>query len=104
MFTRIRSVKPPNVRRVVKVLGMLNAGPDFKKHPKVIDGFSDLMVEVFGCSGRGARRTRHDVAFKAGSCRNRNGFRSEMTRAQILRRARINLAWVHAAFTIASKP
>jgi len=55
MFTRIRSVKPPNVRRVVKVLGMLNAGPDFKKHPKVIDGFSDLMVEVFGESGRGAR-------------------------------------------------
>ena len=29
--------------------------PDFKEHPKVIDGFSDLMVEVFGDSGRGAR-------------------------------------------------
>jgi len=43
------------VRRVVKVLGMVNAAPDFRNHPKVIDGFSDLMVEVFGEKGRGAR-------------------------------------------------
>ncbi len=43
------------VRRVVKVLGMVNAAPDFRSHPKVIDGFSDLMVEVFGEKGRGAR-------------------------------------------------
>ena len=43
------------VKRVVKVLGMVNAAPDFKQHPKVINGFSDLMVEVFGDSGRGAR-------------------------------------------------
>ncbi len=43
------------VRRVVKVLGMVNAAPDFRDHPKVIDGFSDLMVEVFGDSGRGGR-------------------------------------------------
>ncbi len=43
------------VRRVVKVLGMVNAVPDFKEHPKVINGYSDLMVEVFGDSGRGAR-------------------------------------------------
>ncbi len=43
------------VKRVVKVLGMVNAVPDFKEHPKVIDGFSDLMVEVFGEAGRGAR-------------------------------------------------
>ena len=43
------------VRRVVKVLGMVNAAPDFGDHPKVINGFSDLMVEVFGEQGRGAR-------------------------------------------------
>ena len=43
------------VKRVVKVLGMVNASPDFKGHPKVINGFSDLMVEVFGEPGRGAR-------------------------------------------------
>lgn len=43
------------VERVVKVLGMVNAVPGFKEHPKVIDGFSDLMVEVFGDRGRGGR-------------------------------------------------
>ncbi len=43
------------VRRVVKVLGMVNAAPDFRNHPKVINGFSDLMVDVFGETGRGAR-------------------------------------------------
>jgi enamine deaminase RidA (YjgF/YER057c/UK114 family) len=36
------------VRNVVKALGMVNAVPDFKDHPTVINGFSDLMVEVFG--------------------------------------------------------
>ena len=43
------------VERLVKVLGMVNADPEFQHHPKVINGFSDLMVEVFGDSGRGAR-------------------------------------------------
>ena len=43
------------VKRVVKVLGMVNADPEFKEHPKVINGFSDLMVEVFGDTGRGGR-------------------------------------------------
>ena len=43
------------VKRVVKVLGMVNAEPDFKEHPKVINGFSDLMVDVFGDNGRGGR-------------------------------------------------
>ena len=37
-----------NIKRVVKVLGMVNATPDFKWHPYVINGFSELMVEVFG--------------------------------------------------------
>jgi enamine deaminase RidA (YjgF/YER057c/UK114 family) len=36
------------VKRVVKVLGMVNAAESFHDHPKVINGFSDLMVEVFG--------------------------------------------------------
>ncbi len=43
------------VKRVVKVFGMVNAVPDFREHPKVINGFSDLMFEVFGEAGRHAR-------------------------------------------------
>ena len=43
------------VRRVVKVLGMVNATPDFMQHTEVINGCSDLMVEVFGDKGRHAR-------------------------------------------------
>lgn len=43
------------VVRVVKVLGMVNSTADFKNHPKVINGFSDLMVEIWGDNGRAAR-------------------------------------------------
>jgi enamine deaminase RidA (YjgF/YER057c/UK114 family) len=43
------------VKRIVKVLGMVNSEADFKDHPKVINGFSDLMVEVFGEKGKHAR-------------------------------------------------
>jgi enamine deaminase RidA (YjgF/YER057c/UK114 family) len=43
------------VRRVVKVLGMVNALPEFTDHPKVVNGCSDLFVEVFGEAGRHAR-------------------------------------------------
>ena len=43
------------VKRVVKVLGMVNSAPDFGKQPAVINGFSDLMIEVFGETGRHAR-------------------------------------------------
>jgi enamine deaminase RidA (YjgF/YER057c/UK114 family) len=43
------------VRRFVKVLGMVNSAPDFADQPKVINGFSDLMVSVFGERGRHAR-------------------------------------------------
>ena len=43
------------VKRVVKVLGMVNAVEGFGEQPKVINGFSDLMVEVFGENGRHAR-------------------------------------------------
>jgi enamine deaminase RidA (YjgF/YER057c/UK114 family) len=43
------------VEAVLKVLGMVNAVPDFKDHPKVINGCSDLFVEIFGEAGRHAR-------------------------------------------------
>ena len=43
------------VVRVVKVLGMVNSDPDFIEQPAVINGFSDLIVEVFGERGRHAR-------------------------------------------------
>ncbi len=44
------------VGRIVKVLGMVNAAPSFTQHPKVIDGCSDLLVDVFGAEvGRHAR-------------------------------------------------
>jgi enamine deaminase RidA (YjgF/YER057c/UK114 family) len=44
-----------NVKRIVKVLGMVNAVPEFDNHSQVINGFSDLMVEVFGENGKHAR-------------------------------------------------
>jgi enamine deaminase RidA (YjgF/YER057c/UK114 family) len=40
---------------VLKVFGMVNAAPDFADHPKVINGCSDLLVEVLGDRGRHAR-------------------------------------------------
>ncbi|WP_152046334.1 RidA family protein [Aureimonas psammosilenae] len=43
------------VRRVVKLLGMVNAEPDFAEHPAIINGCSDLFVEVFGAAGHHAR-------------------------------------------------
>jgi len=43
------------VRRVVKLLGMVNAAPEFGEHPAVINGCSDLFIEVFGEAGRHAR-------------------------------------------------
>ncbi|EAR02519.1 RidA family protein [Maribacter sp. HTCC2170] len=43
------------VKRIVKVKGMVNSIPDFKDHPKVVNGYSDLMVEVFGERGKHAR-------------------------------------------------
>lgn len=57
MLARIRTLTGSldRVARVVKALGMVNAAPDFTEQPKVTDGFSDLMVEVFGENGRGAR-------------------------------------------------
>ncbi len=43
------------VKRIVKVLGMVNCEAEFKDHPKVINGFSDLLVEIFGEKGKHAR-------------------------------------------------
>ena len=43
------------VRRVVKLLGMVNSAPDYGDQPKVVNGCSDLFVEVFGDKGRHAR-------------------------------------------------
>ncbi|WP_414617960.1 RidA family protein [Dyadobacter sp. 32] len=43
------------VKRIVKVLGMVNAVPSFDRHSQVINGFSDFMVEVFGENGKHAR-------------------------------------------------
>jgi enamine deaminase RidA (YjgF/YER057c/UK114 family) len=51
-----------NVVRVVRVMGLVNATPDFAQQPQVINGFSDLMVAVFGEAGKHAR-----VAYGAGS-------------------------------------
>lgn len=41
--------------RVVKLTGFVNSAPDFIDHPKVINGCSDLLVEVLGDKGRHAR-------------------------------------------------
>ncbi len=48
------------ITRTVKVLGMVNSSPDFEGHPKVINGCSDLLVEVLGDAGR---HTRSAVGF-----------------------------------------
>lgn len=43
------------VTQVVKLLGMVNCAPGFNRTPQVIDGCSELLIEVFGERGRGAR-------------------------------------------------
>ena len=43
------------VRRVVKLLGMVNSTPDFTRHPEVVNGASDLLVALYGDRGRHAR-------------------------------------------------
>jgi enamine deaminase RidA (YjgF/YER057c/UK114 family) len=44
-----------HVRRIVKLLGMVNSTPDFVEQPKVINGASDLLLDIFGDLGRHAR-------------------------------------------------
>jgi enamine deaminase RidA (YjgF/YER057c/UK114 family) len=53
--TRIALGSLDRVDTVVKMLCMVNAVPDFKDHPKVANGMSDLFVEVFGENGKHAR-------------------------------------------------
>jgi enamine deaminase RidA (YjgF/YER057c/UK114 family) len=44
-----------NVKRIVKVVGYVNAAPAFVQHPQVVNGTSDLLAEVFGDAGKHAR-------------------------------------------------
>jgi enamine deaminase RidA (YjgF/YER057c/UK114 family) len=44
-----------NIKRIVKVTGMVNADPAFTQHPAVINGCSDLLVAIFGENGKHAR-------------------------------------------------
>jgi enamine deaminase RidA (YjgF/YER057c/UK114 family) len=57
MLTKIRTAlgSLDRVKRVVKVLGMVNSAEGFGDQPLVVNGFSDLMVEVFGEAGKHAR-------------------------------------------------
>nr|WP_193338206.1 RidA family protein [Geobacillus thermodenitrificans] len=43
------------VKRIVKVLGFVNSDPEFTNHPKVMNGASDLLVEIFGEKGKHGR-------------------------------------------------
>jgi len=54
------------VVRVIKVFGMVNSTPDFTEQPNVINGFSDLMVEVFGDAGKGVRSAVGMIALPKG--------------------------------------
>jgi len=53
------------VKRVVKVQGFVNATPAFEEHPQVLNGFSDLMIEVFGERGQHARSVFGAVSVRA---------------------------------------
>ncbi|MGB0255862.1 MAG: RidA family protein [Flavobacteriaceae bacterium] len=58
MLSTIINNTPPDlkIKRVIKVLGMVNATPAFEDHPFVINGFSELFAEVFGSeNGIGVR-------------------------------------------------
>jgi enamine deaminase RidA (YjgF/YER057c/UK114 family) len=54
------------VVRLIKTLGMVNSTPDFAEQPKVINGYSDLMKDVFGDAGIGTRSAVGMVALPAG--------------------------------------
>ena len=54
------------VRRVVKLQGFINAVPDFEEHPQVLDGASDLMVDVFEERGVHARSALGATSLRAG--------------------------------------
>lgn len=54
------------IERLIKSLGMVNSTPDFGEQPKVINGYSDLMKDVFGDAGVGTRSAVGTVALPAG--------------------------------------
>jgi enamine deaminase RidA (YjgF/YER057c/UK114 family) len=56
------------IRRVVKLLALVNCTPDFEQHPAVANGCSDLLVEVFGEKGRHARSAVGLAALPLGAC------------------------------------
>jgi enamine deaminase RidA (YjgF/YER057c/UK114 family) len=56
------------VKKIVKVFGMVNSTPTFTQQPAVINGFSDLMVAVFGDRGRHARAAVGMVALPMNIC------------------------------------
>jgi len=56
------------VKRVVKVFGMVSATPQFTSHSQVINGCSDLLVEVFGEKGRHARAASGFISLPVGAC------------------------------------
>lgn len=56
------------VKRIVKVFGMVNSTPTFTQQPAVINGFSDLMVAIFGDRGRHARAAVGMVALPMNIC------------------------------------
>lgn len=56
------------VKRIVKVLGMVNSTDDFTQHSKIVNGFSDLMVDVFGERGKHARAAVGMNSLPGGIC------------------------------------
>ncbi len=56
------------VKRVIKLFGMVNATPDFDKHPFVVNGCSELMEEVFGTENGVGARSAFGVAGLPANC------------------------------------
>ena len=56
------------IKRVVKLFGMVNATPDFDKHPYVINGCSELMEEIFGAENGVGARSAFGVSGLPGNC------------------------------------
>ncbi len=55
------------VTRILKVVGMVNSSPDFEEQAKVVDGASDLFVELFGEGGRHSRSAPGMAALPGGT-------------------------------------
>ena len=77
------------IERLIKSLGMVNSTPEFGEHPKVINGYSDLMKDIFGDAGVG---TRSAVGMVALTRRNRRGDRGRFSGQAGIVRDRVRLA------------